>query len=466
MRHTGRYRVLGLAIALGCLILLPGGCSTAQPHPAGSRIPVAVDTDLGADDILALLYLLGRTDVDIVAVSVVGDGLVHCPDGAVNARAVLTAAERSEIPVACGSEVPVTGSAAFPADWRTQADQLYGMAASWPAPQAATTTDSESLLVQAATRHPGLFVLALGPLTNVAKALRHADVVASQPHVIVSGGAVGEPGNMPSPAGPVAEWNIGVDPAAADEVLHARVPTEWVALDATNDVPADIWFSQALAGQARSRAGELALSFLRANAALTRGGFYFWDPLAAVAITDPQTVTNRIVRMSVTTSGAQSGRTAIDQAGPEVSVAVKADPATFAGAMLQAFSPPGSPPGRYVQGQTAMRVLRSADGFRLEMPTTTLPATDTVMSFDAAATDPYAVIVGRIAPGHTFADVAASAAQRVTSVPSWFIIEATVEVPAGSRPTWLVYLPTGNHAVVAANADGSGLTALGGFTTS
>jgi inosine-uridine nucleoside N-ribohydrolase len=156
--------------------------------------------------------------------------------------------------------------------------------------------------------------------------------------VIVSGGAVGEPGNMPSPAGSVAEWNVGVDPAAAEEVLHARVPTEWIAVDATNDVPADIWFTQALAGQARSRAGELALSFLRANPALTSGGFYFWDPLAAVAMTDPQTVTYQTVRMSVTTSGAQSGRTAIDPAGPQVSVAVKADPTRFAGMILQAFS--------------------------------------------------------------------------------------------------------------------------------
>ena len=465
MRRIGRYCVIATAVALGCIMLLTGACSSAQPQPAASGIPVAVDTDLGADDILALLYLLGRTDVDIVAVSVVGDGLVHCPDGAVDARAVLTAANRSDVPVACGSDVPITGSAAFPADWRMQADQAYGMAASWPAPQAATGTDSESLLVQAATRHPGLRVLALGPLTNIAKALRHADVVASQPHVIVSGGAVGEPGNMPSAAGPVAEWNVGVDPAAADEVLHARVPTEWMALDASNDVPADIWFTRALAGQPRSRAGELALSFLRANPALTRGGFYFWDPLAAVAMTDPQTVTSRSVHMSVTTSGPQSGRTALDPAGPQVSVAVKADPTRFAGVMLQAFSPPGSPPGRYVQGQAAMRVPRSPDGFRLEMSTTTLPATDTIMSFDAADTDPYVVIVGRIAPGHTFADVEAAAARRVTSVPPWFIIEATVEVPAGSRPTWLVYLPRGNHAVVAANADGSSLTALGAFTT-
>ena len=87
-----------------------------------------VDTDMGADDILALLYLLGRPDVDVVGVSVVGDGIVRCPVGASNARAVLAAAGRTDIPVACGTDRPLAGQVAFPDAWRTQADGLYGMA--------------------------------------------------------------------------------------------------------------------------------------------------------------------------------------------------------------------------------------------------------------------------------------------------------------------------------------------------
>jgi inosine-uridine nucleoside N-ribohydrolase len=455
-----------LAVLLGLGLLIAGGCSAAAKVRPAPAVPVAIDTDLGADDILAVLYLLGRPEVDVVAVTVVGDGLVHCPTGAANARAILAAAGRGSIPVACGAQTPIAPAVAFPDPWRAQADELYGMARQWPAAAAPTgATDAEQLLVEAAVHHPGLRILALGPLSDVAIALRHADVVAANPTVVVSGGAVGEPGNMSGVGSPAVEWNIGADPVAAAAVLHARVPTTWVTLDASNDVPVDMAFLRALAGQPRSLPGDLAAAFLQTNSELGRGGFFFWDPLAAVTITTPDTVTYRDVALAVETVGPEAGRTTADRSGVPTVVTAKADAASFTLAMLRGFAPAGAPTPTYAPKPADVRLSRPAgERFQLDAPAI-LPAGDTTISFDARDSGAYVVVIGRIAPGHGYAEVVAAVAGGVTSAPAWFTVEVSVDVPAGSRPTWVVSLPAGVHALVAAEPDGSKLAALGAVTT-
>ncbi len=75
--------------------------------------------------------------------------------------------------------------------------------------------------------------------------------------MIVSGGAVNGSGNMPTEGRllPVAEWNIGVDPVAADKVLRSGVAQVWVPLDASNEVPLDAWFVAALGAEPRTPIG-------------------------------------------------------------------------------------------------------------------------------------------------------------------------------------------------------------------
>src|SRR6185369_107354 len=137
-----------LAITLMLVLLAAGACGAGENTRPVPPVPVAVDTDLGADDIIAILYLLGRPEVDIVSVTVVGDGLVHCPTGVTNARAILAAAGRGDIPVACGARAPIAAAVAFPDAWRTQADGFYGMAEQWDAPTTATAAmDAEEMLV-------------------------------------------------------------------------------------------------------------------------------------------------------------------------------------------------------------------------------------------------------------------------------------------------------------------------------
>ena len=90
---------------------------------------------------------------------------------------------------------------------------------------------------------PALRILALGPLTSVAMALRLIEVVADPAPDMVDigwgGERAGQHADQWSGPVPAAEWNIGVDPVAADEVLRSGLARSWVAVDASNDVPAE-----------------------------------------------------------------------------------------------------------------------------------------------------------------------------------------------------------------------------------
>ena len=82
--------------------LVPG----ASPALAPDAKPVVVDTDMAADDWMAILYLLQQSDVDVKAITVAGTGEAHCAPGVQNALDLAVLAGRPEIPVACGRETP------------------------------------------------------------------------------------------------------------------------------------------------------------------------------------------------------------------------------------------------------------------------------------------------------------------------------------------------------------------------
>lgn len=92
-----------------------------------------------------------------------------------------------------------------------------------------------------------MIVVATGPLTNVAEALRLRPSIARKIRLVeVMGGAVWTEGNVgrewPAIDDQVAEWNIWVDPVAAQEVLASGVPVRFMPLDVTDKVvfyPAD-----------------------------------------------------------------------------------------------------------------------------------------------------------------------------------------------------------------------------------
>ncbi len=189
---------------------------------------VIVDCDTGVDDAIALLYLAGRPDVDLVAVGSV-HGNVPSDVAARNTLRVLDVAGLDGVPVAVGAARPLAQELGT-AEHVHGGDGLGGT--SQPQPRRRVTDESAvEQLVRLARAHPGeLSLLAVGPLTNIGIALivepRLPELLRS---VTVMGGAFEVAGNVTG----LAEANIFHDPEAAALVFGAGWPLQVVGLDVT-----------------------------------------------------------------------------------------------------------------------------------------------------------------------------------------------------------------------------------------
>jgi inosine-uridine nucleoside N-ribohydrolase len=421
--------------------LVVAGCGGGSPHRAPERAraaptPVLVDTDMSTDDVLALLYLLGRRDVDVRAVAVSGTGLADCPAGARNARALLAVAGRADVPVGCGRADPLAGANAFPPEWRTRADGLFGL--DLPAPARAPVRAAVDVLHEALARTGGkATVLALGPMTDVAQLLRgHPDARSRIGAVVAMGGAVVVPGNVGA-GHERSEWNLWIDPVAAREVLRSGIPTTLVGLDATNHVPVTIWLWLALKRYHYAGAPATVAWDLMSASGMHMGGQYFWDPLAATAIVRPAVLRFATKRIDVVTSGADAGRLVETQRGAPVRVALGADRAAFEQQFLRAllrgrrFAMPAA------QGQAVLTCTDS--GCSYSGPRRTQPGQGGFDTVNKGAR-PFSYVLGRLSDGRSVADLrryVRALGDRLWRPPGWFSVQSTGATPPHSTMTWV-----------------------------
>lgn len=137
-----------------------------------------------------------------------------------------------------------------------------------------------------AEQHPCLVVLTLGPVTNLADALLDDPGLAERlGPVYVMGGALHVRGNILGPGAPtgntVAEWNIYVDPHAAQVVVDSGITPSFVSLDGTNQVPVTTEFAALAMEGASNPAARVLADLFAANPFMTDGSYFLWDPLAA-----------------------------------------------------------------------------------------------------------------------------------------------------------------------------------------
>lgn len=180
-----------------------------------------IDTDTASDDAVALIMALRSREVRVAAITVVAGNI---PLQQATSNALYTA----EL---CGSDVPVYAGAEKPllrklvcADWFHGADGLgdHGYA---PAKRRAESGHAVEALIATVRAHPGIEIVTLGPLTNVALALsREPGIAESVKRCVIMGGAPCCEGNVT----PAAEFNIWVDPEAARIVFHSGMPIEMV----------------------------------------------------------------------------------------------------------------------------------------------------------------------------------------------------------------------------------------------
>jgi purine nucleosidase len=180
-----------------------------------------IDTDVASDDAVALIMALQSEEVHVVAITTVAGNVA------------VEQATRNALYVAelCGASTPVYQGAGKPlarslviADWFHGADGLgdHGYPAPARVPEKVHAVDA---IVSTVRNNPGIMIVTLGPLTNIALALAQApEIVSNIRRCVIMGGAPCCEGNVT----PAAEYNMWVDPEAARIVLRSDLPVELV----------------------------------------------------------------------------------------------------------------------------------------------------------------------------------------------------------------------------------------------
>ena len=189
---------------------------------------ILIDTDPGIDDSLAILLALASPELRLEALTIV-HGNCSTMQGSRNALSVLELGGAAHIPVASGCLYPLVQPSLLAPE--THGDEGIGYAR---LPQPKTSVSARhgvDVLIETMLSAPGEFtIVAIGPLTNLAVAIRREPaIVPAIGELIIMGGAMNHPGNTT----PLAEFNAYVDPHAAHIVFHSGAPITLVPLDVT-----------------------------------------------------------------------------------------------------------------------------------------------------------------------------------------------------------------------------------------
>jgi purine nucleosidase/pyrimidine-specific ribonucleoside hydrolase len=205
---------------------------------------VVIDTDPGIDDAVAILLALKSPEFDIRGLTTVA-GNIGIATTTRNAGRILALAGRSDIPVVAGAPMPLSRKGFDTADIHGS-DGLGGV--EFPEPMEPPAGDAVGWLARQLESRPSgaLDILALGPLTNIARlACDHPGAAARIGRIIAMGGAIRERGNI----GPRSEFNMAADPEAADAVLRSGLDLTLIPLDVTRKVRATRDYTAALAAR-------------------------------------------------------------------------------------------------------------------------------------------------------------------------------------------------------------------------
>ena len=277
-----------------------------------SRRAIIVDTDPGQDDAVALLLAFAHADhLDLRLITTVA-GNVEIAKTTANALRVRDLARRPDVPVHAGMTRPLVVPLET-AEFVAGADGLSGAGLPPPASLAAAGHAVDAIISMVRKAPPGeITICALGPLTNIAMALRLApDIAPRIREFVIMGGAMGL-GNMT----PAAEFNFYVDSHAAAVVLDAGVPATLFGLHVTHQALAttdELARLQAL-GTATARAVHGMLTRPRPGG-LGTADHPMHDPCVIAWLLWPGIFTGRACAVTVELTETVRGRSTIDWNG-------------------------------------------------------------------------------------------------------------------------------------------------------
>ena len=267
--------------------------------------PILIDTDTGVDDAMALILAFRSPELSVKAVTTVA-GNVEVEKCTRNVHLVLDLLQLKDRPiVAQGSAHPLSRPL-FVASEVHGADGLGGLSKSLPKPAAYKRGNGVSTILDFCRTYGSKgTIVAIGPMTNLARALRKdKHTFRAIGRVVTMGGAFRVPGNT----GPVAEFNYFVDPEAAHEVLNSGIPVTVIPLDVTHQV---VLMRKEMEYRAARRASPAALAVLGMTKDYmlyhleTQGfnGGYVHDPMAVAVAAYPGLVKTRRTFVDVESKG-------------------------------------------------------------------------------------------------------------------------------------------------------------------
>lgn len=293
-----------------------------------------IDCDPGIDDALAIMLLLESGRVAVEAITTV-DGNVSLSKTTGNTAAVLELCGRTDIPIHRGAATPFIREAMPP----TTAHGGDGMGDFGFGREEAevVSEDAAGFLLEATAANPGeISILAIGPLTNLAEAIRRDPEFPGRVRRLVIMGGAEFSGNVT----PSAEFNFYHDPEAAAAVFDAGFSdVVMVGLDATGQA----LMTPNLRELVHQLGGEYARFITSATRAYMdhywglygRVGAELCDPLAAAYVLDPSLLELVEARVDVVTEGLCDGRSVVSRTSryrdrqPNCRVATKVDTEGF-----------------------------------------------------------------------------------------------------------------------------------------
>jgi len=199
---------------------------------------IILDTDPGIDDALAILLAIASPELMLDSVITV-HGNCAVEQTTINALSILELVGASHIPVAKGFSLPLVQPSLLALETHGNSGLGYAKLSS---PQSKPIGQHGSdFLIERIMSNPGeITLVAIGPLTNVAVAIRKEPrIIQALKEIIIMGGAVRHQGNST----PMAEFNVHVDPHASHMMYHSGIPMTLVPLDVTYQcilTPADV----------------------------------------------------------------------------------------------------------------------------------------------------------------------------------------------------------------------------------
>lgn len=272
-----------------------------------------IDTDPGIDDSMAILMAFQTPGSEVLGLTTIF-GNVTTKDATRNALLLCEIAGRPDVPVAEGSPEPLKGGEPCVADFIHGSDGLGNIFLTSPKAKKIEKGAAE-FLVDKVSEYPGeVSILALGPLTNIALAIKRDSSFAKKlKRLVILGGAFFSLGNV----NPAAEANIYGDPEAADIVFTSGANIDVVGINITTQVQftdADLLDLRQSNGKHSKILCDMC-KFYRDWHVKSDGvyGIFLHDPVSFVLLVRPDLFTFKKGVVRVETQGICIGHTLMDQ---------------------------------------------------------------------------------------------------------------------------------------------------------